>query len=427
MKESKDYKCKPFDEYLNICDDFKTNLVWLSVFIPTIEGIGMRLPVNYRQVMQWNFFEGINKDKPISETVYQSNGDTFQNSPIKLVFFTVLHNPGITQLKLDSISQVNVNLSYISNKDSSKEESSEQDASLPNMTITNDNMQCMWPQQTDLQDFLFVLGYHPYKNLGTGQHDFPWNCILSLFNNEDMKKPLAFKARLELMDFDFLYDDADNFEQNLHRFKQFFQFISPISCSATEGNHRIEVANRLLYGVHLKQEAPFLKTEPSFLPLPYNSTVFKPISASVYLPRQNGPSLSTEITSHMQTLSRKIANQKDLYIKDSWHSLYQSIYSAIDNDQDFFNSLYITQAELYQDSLKSRQETDHKARIIRTRLGKLIAHVIFKENPTATLATKSNNPIPTLEKWLIEMEASTWTAMDNNPFAAVSLQKLLIL
>ena len=55
VKESKDYKCKPFNEYLNICDDFKTNLVWLSVFIPTIEGIGMRLPVNYRQVTQWNF------------------------------------------------------------------------------------------------------------------------------------------------------------------------------------------------------------------------------------------------------------------------------------------------------------------------------------------------------------------------------------
>jgi hypothetical protein len=30
---------KKYDTYLNVCDDFKTNLLWLSIFVPTIEGV----------------------------------------------------------------------------------------------------------------------------------------------------------------------------------------------------------------------------------------------------------------------------------------------------------------------------------------------------------------------------------------------------
>jgi hypothetical protein len=29
---------KKYDTYLNVCDDFKTNLLWL-IFVPTIEGV----------------------------------------------------------------------------------------------------------------------------------------------------------------------------------------------------------------------------------------------------------------------------------------------------------------------------------------------------------------------------------------------------
>ena len=284
-------------------------------------------------------------------------------------------------------------------------------------------MECTWPQHTDLQDLLFLLKYDPYQKSSTD--NFPWNFILSLFNNEEMKKPSDFQDMLLSLDFDFLYDAKLEFHENLCRFKEFFQFISPISCSATEGDHRIELANRLLYGMELKQEVPFVKADEHFKNLPFNSTVFKPISTCVYLPHENSP-LSHELMSHLQSLSRKTASQKELFIKDTWRSLYEAIISAIDNDDVFLELLYTTQKDLYEDTLKSRQEPDHKGRLIRIALGKLIAKVIFIENPTADLAKNCNGGL-TLEKWLLEMDGHTWSSLDNNPFTNVSLQNLLIL
>jgi hypothetical protein len=88
------------------------------------------------------------------------------------------------------------------------------------------------------------------------------------------------------------------------------------------------------------------------------STVFKPIATTVFLPHENGSSLCLTVTSQLQSLSRKIANQKDLYIKDNWRSLYQTILNAIDGDKDFLEKVYATQEEFYKASLKVRQEDD---------------------------------------------------------------------
>ena len=257
----------------------------------------------------YNYFCTINQEKSICDAVYQPDGDTFQNSPIKLVFFSAIHSDETIDLKFSSISKLNVSPSDISFPSVQPKENG-----LSNMTIINEHKQCIWPRQIDLQDLLFLLGYNPFQ---TAENDFPWNIILSLFNNQDIKESSAFKAILQIINFDFLYDNTMNFHQNLREFKQFFQFISPISCSATEGNHRIEVANRLLYGIELKEEAPFLKSVPSFVSLPSGSTVVKPISACVYLPHKKDSSLSIEVASHLQCISRKIANQEDLYIKGS--------------------------------------------------------------------------------------------------------------
>jgi hypothetical protein len=73
----------------------------------------------------------------------------------------------------------------------------------------------------------------------------------------------------------------------------------------------------------------------------FDSTVYKPIS-SVYLPSKI--ILIYLSPSYLKVLSRKTAKpKKELYIKDSWRSLYESIYSAIDGDQDLLGLLYSTQ------------------------------------------------------------------------------------
>jgi hypothetical protein len=86
--------CRNFDEHLNIIDDFKTNLLWLSTFIRSVEGASMRTPVNCRRVLQSNCFkhqEEGKETKTMLDAVCEPDGDTFQNSPLKLVFYVAFH------------------------------------------------------------------------------------------------------------------------------------------------------------------------------------------------------------------------------------------------------------------------------------------------------------------------------------------------
>jgi hypothetical protein len=49
--------CQGFDCCLNVIDDFKTNLMWLSTFVHSVEGMSMRILVSCRQVSQSNFLK----------------------------------------------------------------------------------------------------------------------------------------------------------------------------------------------------------------------------------------------------------------------------------------------------------------------------------------------------------------------------------
>jgi hypothetical protein len=200
--------------------------------------------------------------------------------------------------------------------------------------------------------------------------------------------------------------------------------MTPVSASPVEGAHRIELSTRLLYAIALKEEAPFILNPKEFRALPFNSTVHKPIPAVVYLQKPSSSHLCLAVTTHLLQLSRKIASQKDLYIKDTWRSLFQSICSALDEDEKFQDTLYETQQQLYEEPLHARQPLVSKARKNRERLGLVIADVIFAENPTSTLAAKSGANI---QKWKDGVVISTWTAMDSNPFTTVRDVNLVLL
>jgi hypothetical protein len=419
--------CRNFDEYLNVMDDFKTNLMWLSIFVNSVEGVSMRIPVNYRQVSQQNFFKPQGEEqKTMLEAAYEPDGDTFQNSPLKLVFYSAF--PKVVRkarqedhLKLTSISQVNVN--------PGKASLPKQKGGVPiqymNMTIQMEDVVCMWPREEDLRDLLYFFGFHPIDNLGESVHYFPWNDILSLFNGKDMNDGLVLKQMLRQLSLDFLYEDHWDIGQNLKNFKQFYQFMSPVSGCAVEGDHRIEMASRLLYSIALKEEAPFLTPLPpdpattseqdSVELLPFNSTVHKPIQAVVYSQKPSSSNLCANVTNHMKLLSRKVASQKKLYIRDSWRSLYSAIYSAVDSDLKFRKTLYASQQELYEQPLSVREKSG-KANNNRQRLSEIIADVIFQENPTSTLAATSKTNI---SKWKEGVNINAWIGVDSNPFPTV--------
>jgi hypothetical protein len=427
--------CRSFDGYLNITDDFKTNLMWLSIFVYSVEGTSMRIPVNYRQVSQNNFFKPQGEaQKTMLEAALEPDGDSYQNSPLKLVFYSAYPKAvgKLTKhddhLKLTSISQVNVN------PDKAGLPKEKRGVAIPyiNMTIQMEDVQCMWPREEDLRDMLYFFGFHPTANLGESQHDFRWDEILSLFNDKDMNDKNVLKHMLRELSLEFIYKDHLDRDQNLRNFKNFYQFMSPVSGCAVEGDHRIEIAGRLLYWIALKEEAPFLTPNqhqaailepdpPDFIsdliwpPLPFNSTVHKPIQAVVYSQKRSSSHLCANVTDHMKLLSRKVASQKKLYIRDSWRSLYSAIYSAVDNDYKFRKTLYATQQELYEEPLSMREKSG-KPNNNRLRLSEIIADVIFQENPTSTLATTSKADI---SKWKEGVSISSWTGVDSNPFTTV--------
>jgi hypothetical protein len=186
--------CKKYDMYLNVCDDFKANVLWLSIFVPTIEGVGMRISVNYRSVLQSNYYEQIDSRKSLFQAVYEADGDTFQNSPLKLVFYVAIHTGKealLSNMKLTSISKISIDATTASLPVSLQFICVDSIDSIntkiivliipvfsffqpietgvySNMILENERINCAWPGQNDLENFLFVLGYHPYNNFYDG-------------------------------------------------------------------------------------------------------------------------------------------------------------------------------------------------------------------------------------------------------------------
>jgi hypothetical protein len=121
-------------------------------FFPTIEGVGMRIPVNCCLNLQSNYFLETCEEDSIHEVVYPPDGDTFQNSPVKLIFFCAfptlntadkhIDNEDMTKMTPHSISQVNMNA-----KDGKLPSVEKHTKQIPhsNMTLENPDVQCFWP------------------------------------------------------------------------------------------------------------------------------------------------------------------------------------------------------------------------------------------------------------------------------------------
>ena len=114
-----------------------------------------------------NYFNKMNEEKPIYEAAYRLEG-YFSKQSYQLVFLTLslsfelLWNLSCTSL--EPLSNLLPNLFRTS---------FEPDFCKQNKWQGYRHMQCLWSQQTNLEYFLFLLGLHPYENLGGGEYDFP--------------------------------------------------------------------------------------------------------------------------------------------------------------------------------------------------------------------------------------------------------------
>jgi hypothetical protein len=115
-------------------------------------------------------------------------------------------------------------------------------------------------------------------------------------------------------------------------------------------SHRIELSNRLLYGFMLKQEAPFQRTQDASNIFLWQYCLQAYLCFSIPKPRL---SWFIFLRHFSQSFKSKDCKTKELYIKDSWRSLYESIYSAIDGDQDLLGLLLFHSKDLYEAALKT--------------------------------------------------------------------------
>jgi hypothetical protein len=80
------------------------------IFVPTIEGVGMRISVNYRSVLQSNYFDQVDNKSRFFK-LYMKLMEIFSKQPLKLVFYAAIHTGKealLSNMKLTSISKVNI-------------------------------------------------------------------------------------------------------------------------------------------------------------------------------------------------------------------------------------------------------------------------------------------------------------------------------
>ena len=156
--------------------------------------------------------------------------------------------------------------------------------------------------------------------------------------------PDNFKAMLKAFEFPYVFQENKTLGQNRCDFKDFFSYLTNIRCAVVEGSHRCEAACRVLHGYMLGDTIP-LESHP--LPLPDTSKLFKTILTTVYFGRDEKMELNQPLLKHFRELSEKLAKQKELVVKQSWHYFFTNVLQEMSNKRELSQVLYETQAVFF--------------------------------------------------------------------------------
>jgi hypothetical protein len=176
----------------------------------------MRISVNYRSVLQSNYFDQVDNKSRFSSCIWNW---WRQNSPLKLVFYAAIHTGKealLSNMKLTSISKVNIDATAASLPVSLRFICVEIDSINTKIivliilffSLSRQVYILTWYlkmnvyivhglDKSSLKTF-FCSRISPYKNVydSLGKHDFPWLTILSLFNDKDMSDSEVVKSIL---------------------------------------------------------------------------------------------------------------------------------------------------------------------------------------------------------------------------------------
>ena len=265
------------------------------------------------------------------------------------------------------------------------------------------------------QQLLFILGQKGHNETGITQN---YTEILSLFNNFHTNSHENIQHMLAALEFLFPYNMHKSIAQNRRDFKDFFSYLTNIRCAVVEGSHRCEAACRTLQGYLLGDHIPLEYNE---LDVPASSTLFKKIATEVYSIQDEHMMLEVNIFDYLKEKSKKLAEQKELIVFESWHSFFTRVLEDINNNSDLSQVIFEKQADFYRGEVNYNNigKDINQSNKIRKCLHQILSNAIFHYCPCMDLIQFCKKAIkPTAEEW--EECNAKWLSLNAEPYQLVS-------
>ena len=221
-------KQKPFPSLLST--------VTLFLEQESVSRLAMNLDVNYCQVNQENFNKKTETENTMQEMIFMQDGDSFQNSPIDLIFYEkkiLLDNSKSSNYLADVASMSYCKLSSERFKHFLNVDIAESAYNLE-LLLCMKNMTAQFVTKKEYQQILFILGFKDYNSKIVIQD---YKKILALLNDFDTATEINFKDMIKQLQFPYIYDDQLDLAENRQQFKDFFSCLTKIRCAVVEGSH----------------------------------------------------------------------------------------------------------------------------------------------------------------------------------------------
>ena len=411
----------PVKDFLSINDDFKSLLSTIVLFLEQepFSSVSMNLDVNFWHIHQENFDSENNEGTTLSQEIFTANGDTFQNSPIHLLFYEKITNkdchlvPTLNGIpELSSMSFCRFKKNSVQNLDVSAYEYS--------LLLVLDGFTAQFVTKEQYQQLLFILGQKVNSPAANEQN---YQEILQLFNPFHTSSIENFQEMISQLQFPYAYNAKKTLGQNRRDFKDFFSCLTNIRCAVIEGSHCCEAACRILQDYMLGDDIP-LEQFPQTLPL--TSTLFKTISTQVYYCERDGMQLNTDVLAHFKEVSKKVFVQKELIVTKTWQLFFSRVFEDINGKTGLKQLLYDKQEEFYKEDLPNKEFSNPnvKSNQIKELLHEVLTKAIFEYCPCSDLLKMCKKNKPTLEEW--KECPKIWNSISSEPFQHVSEHNLVL-
>jgi hypothetical protein len=379
---------------------FESLLSTIVLFIEQepFTNVPMNLNTNFWHVRQENYTKIKVGGSNIKEAIIEENGNTFQNSPIHLVFYEKINTADLPND--DLVPTLNetppqfFSMSYIRLK---KDPALNFDEFVFNLELLMvlKGVTAQFVTQEQYQQLLFILGQ---KASGSGGKLQDYKELLTLFNSFHTNSVENFQAMLNQFQFPFVYNPNKSLAENRRDFKDFFSYLTNIRCSIVEGSHRCEAACRILQGYQLGDPVPL---DHHDVVVPDSSTLFKLIPTQVYYRRNTELKLNRDVLKYLRDISENVAEQKNLIVPQTWHMFFSKVIEDINNHLELSDNLYDTQEEFYREEVVYRDitKTVVRSNLIKKYLHEVLTKAIFNYGPCKDLLDVYRKKKPTTKDW----------------------------